>query len=50
MEILAILTFSGVLFAVLESIKPAKPKAPEQELGDAIAKYLKTVNAGDKKS
>ncbi|MBF2028822.1 MAG: hypothetical protein IGS48_19025 [Oscillatoriales cyanobacterium C42_A2020_001] len=40
MEILAILAFSGVLFALLESIKPAAPKSAEQELGDAIAKYL----------
>ncbi len=43
MEILAILAFSGVLYALLESIKPAPPKSAEKELGEAVTKYLEKV-------
>ncbi|MDX2243423.1 MAG: hypothetical protein NW224_22305 [Leptolyngbyaceae cyanobacterium bins.302] len=39
MEILAVLTFTGILWGVFESMK--KPaKTPEQEFGEAITKYL----------
>lgn len=39
MEILAFLTFTGVLWGIFESLK--KPsKTAEQEFGEAITKYL----------
>ncbi|MDX2231287.1 MAG: hypothetical protein NW220_16740 [Leptolyngbyaceae cyanobacterium bins.349] len=40
MEILAIVAFTGIFLALLESLKPPKPKTVEEELGAAITKYL----------
>jgi len=40
MEILAVLTFVGIFWGVMESVKPPPAKTPEEELGAAITKYL----------
>jgi len=40
MEILAVVAFMGIFFALLESLKPPASKTPEEELGAAITKYL----------
>ena len=51
MEI-AILVFSSLFFLVVSDVYPAKKpaKSAEQELGDAIAKYLSHVSKqGEKK-
>lgn len=39
MEILAILTFTGIVWGIFEGLKTPK-KTPEEELGAAITKYL----------
>ena len=43
MEILAVVAFVGVFLGLMESIKPAPGKTPEEELGAALTKYLDKV-------
>ncbi len=39
MEILAIVVFAGLFWGLINH-PPKKPKSPEEELGEAITKYL----------